>query len=116
MDVVSKVLDALRRDNDPSGFKKWLEPLTLIVLKENWHCMARVLVEVSDGKLGMCTAHARVGDQVVLLAGCPAPVILRTSYGKKFRLVGTVVLQDMIYGAGWPKDTNAAEMREFQLA
>jgi len=88
---------------------KLLAPLHGVIREHQWCKVPRRLVRTRDGHLGLCTAQVTSGegDEVVLLVGCPEPVVLRrrshTWYGYDWVLVGVAVIEGMVGGKGWEK-------------
>lgn len=56
-----------------------------------------VFFGTSRGYIGVCGSPVQAGNLVCVLAGCPTPVILRSS-GSQFSLVGACYVEGLVDG------------------
>jgi hypothetical protein len=97
---------------------KLLAPLRSIIVQHSWCTISRRLIHTNGGRLGLCTARV-AGDErekVVLLVGCPEPVLLKksfyTSYGMDWEIVGIAVVEGTSGGKGWGMKLKAGTVVE----
>lgn len=53
----------------------------------------RQIFKTTDGLSGVAPPQARSGDQICVLLGCDAPMILRATQNGKYLVVGSYVMQ-----------------------
>lgn len=86
-DELSRILDQSGDKSTALNVKKYLRVREL---------RSRKLFTTSDGYMGLAPLAARPGDQVSVLLGCPAPIVLRPTDDGCFGVVGYCY----IYGYG----------------
>jgi hypothetical protein len=111
--VVKLIVDAMNSSNDES-----LQGITRVLNKTLWNSVWRragcVLFQTASGLMGISAGAVQEADVVVLLAGSALLAILR-SERDKFCLVGTAVVQDVMFGQQWPADTSLQSLPSFCL-
>ena len=68
----------------------------------------------AQGDLGFARGQVKQGDTVVLLTGCPDPVVLRKK-GEYWRLVGKGFVHGVESDAEWRKNVPVSEMETFVI-
>src|SRR5204862_7846904 len=58
----------------------------------------RGLMTTKKGYLGYVPRHSRAGDQIFVLMGCDAPLVLRPLGNETYQLVGECYLHGVMYG------------------
>lgn len=66
-------------------------------------CLNRRLIKTETGHLGLAPRDAEIGDVVVLIAGSPAPFILRKA-GSCYKIVGDCYLHGVMNGEAWDEN------------
>jgi hypothetical protein len=74
----------------------------------------RTLARTSLSQLAICTCLTQKGDEIVLLAGCPFPLVLRPHNGS-FQIAGTAIVEGTMNGEAWPKDLDHDALETFIL-
>ncbi|KAI9697854.1 MAG: hypothetical protein M1820_007641 [Bogoriella megaspora] len=74
-----------------------------------------ILFATAAGHLGTTRGAIIESDGITLLAGCDWPVVVRPESGGRYRFVGLALVQGLMEGQEWPKDTRVEEMQTFTL-
>lgn len=79
------------------------------------HLWDRRLFVMGDGKIGMAPDVARVGDEVIVVMGCPHPMVFRKEE-KGYKVIGEAYVKEYMWGEAIEKfERGELEERDFEL-